>query len=142
MMNLKSVAIVLSLSVIGVIFPSRILAQDLPTAPTRNLSQPKIFGSYQSQIWSGGSFVSGTTEFVTARDGSVSGRYTLNEATGAVAGTLSQCKPLTSRAMQCVWSDRYGTGNLEMTFSENFTNFVGYWGTNRSKPEYVWVGAR
>jgi hypothetical protein len=142
MMNFKTAAIVLSLSLIGSIVPSRILAQDLPTAPARNLSTAKIFGSYQSQIWSGGSFNSGTTEFVTARDGSVSGRYTMNEPTGAATGTLSQCKPMKSRVMQCVWIDRYGTGNLEMTFSENFTSFVGYWGTDRSKPEYVWVGAR
>jgi hypothetical protein len=142
MMNFKTAAIVLSLSVIGAIFPSRILARDLPTAPARNPIATKIFGSYQSQIWSGGSFISGTTEFVTARDGSIGGKYTMNEPTGANSGTLSQCKSLRSRVMRCVWIDRYGTGNLEMTFSENFTNFVGYWGTDRSKPEYVWVGAR
>jgi len=127
------------------------LATSLFLASTYHLSvtaQPAIdwieraLGNYQSQIWSAGSLVSGTTEFRKTSDGSLGGRYTMNEQGGVVPGTLSQCQAMQVRVMRCVWSDKYGTGNLEVTFSEDFSSFNGYWGEASSEPVFPWSGSR
>jgi hypothetical protein len=82
---------------------------------------PQALGIYQSQIWSGGTLASGTTEFKETNSGSIEGSYTMNEPGESVPGKLSQCQAIQIRVLRCVWEDRYGTGNLEVTFSENFS---------------------
>lgn len=99
-------------------------------------------GNYQSQILNGSSLVSGTTEFRKTREGSLEGSYTMDEQGKVVLGTLSQCQAMQVRVMRCIWSDKYGTGNLEVTFSENFSSFNGYWGEQRSEPVFRWSGSR
>jgi len=102
----------------------------------------QALGNYQSQIWSGGSLVSGTTEFEETNDGVLEGSYTMNEAGEVVPGTLSQCKAVQVRIVRCVWNDEYGTGNLEVAFSEDFSSFDGYWGGEGSEPVFRWSGSR
>jgi hypothetical protein len=99
-------------------------------------------GSYQSQIWNAGSLLSGTTEFRENSDGFIEGSYTMNEQGTLVQGTLSQCQTTQVRTMNCVWNDKYGTGNLVVTVSENFSSFNGYWGEENSEPEFQWSGSR
>jgi hypothetical protein len=135
--NLISVSILVSM------LAGRAIAQDItsdhdPDFRSSNLQN----GTYQSQIWSSGSFISGTTTFVSGRGGEIGGRYTMKERDRVVEGSLSNCKKMQSRKMRCVWNDPYGTGNLEITFSANFTNFEGYWGEGQSQPSFVWVGSR
>lgn len=98
--------------------------------------------SYQSQIWGGGNLLSGTTEFREAGDGSLEGSYTMNERGKSVPGTLSQCQTKQILVMRCRWNDKYGTGDLEITFSENFSSFNGYWGEESSEPAFRWSGSR
>ncbi len=102
----------------------------------------QALGNYQSQILSGSSLVSGTTEFRKTREGSLEGSYTMDEQGKVVLGTLSQCQAIQVRVMRCVWNDKYGTGNLEVTFSENFSSFNGYWGEQSSEPVFRWSGSR
>jgi hypothetical protein len=102
----------------------------------------KALGNYQSQIWSGGIVLSGTTEFKKNSDGSLGGRYTMNEEQGTVPGELSQCQAMQLRVMRCVWNDKYGTGNLEVTFSEDFASFKGYWGQGEPDSSLQWNGSR
>jgi hypothetical protein len=102
----------------------------------------KALGNYQSQIWSGGSPLSGITEFKKSSDGSLGGGYTMNEEQGTVPGTLSQCQVMQLRVMRCVWNDKYGTGNLEVTFSEDFASFNGYWGEGEPDSSLQWRGSR
>jgi hypothetical protein len=99
-------------------------------------------GVYQSQIWSGGGVLSGTTEFQATEDGAVAGSYTMNEFGTVVPGTLSECEAIQPRVMRCIWNDEYGTGIFEATFSEDFSSFDGYWGADNSKPEFLWRGSR
>jgi hypothetical protein len=134
--NLISVSVLVSMST------SRAIAQDITSDRYLDFRSSIQGGTYQSQIWSSGSFMSGTTTFVSGRGGEISGRYTMKEQDSLVEGSLANCKTMQSRKMQCVWRDRYGTGNLEITFSPNFTNFEGYWGTGGSQPSFVWVGAQ
>jgi hypothetical protein len=102
----------------------------------------KALGNYQSQIWSGGSLLSGITEFKKNSDGSLDGRYTMNEEQGTVPGGLSQCQAQQLRVLRCVWNDKYGTGNLEFTFSEDFASFNGYWGQGEPDSSLQWNGSR
>lgn len=99
-------------------------------------------GSYQSQIWAGGNLVSGTTEFRKTSNGYVEGSYTMDEEGELVPGTLSQCRATQESVMRCVWNDRYGTGNLEVSFSADFSKFYGYWGEENSEPAFRWSGSR
>jgi len=102
----------------------------------------QALGNYQSRILSAGSLVSGTTEFRKTRDDSLEGSYTMDEQGKVVFGTLSQCQVMQVLVMRCVWNDKYGTGNLEVTFSENFSSFNGYWGEIGSEPVFRWSGSR
>jgi hypothetical protein len=102
----------------------------------------QALGNYQSRILSGGILVSGTTEFRKTRTGSLEGSYTMDEQGEVVPGTLSQCQAMQVRMMRCVWNDKYGTGNLEVTFSENFSSFNGYWGEESSESVFRWSGSR
>ncbi|MCA6526175.1 MAG: hypothetical protein IM570_09385, partial [Pseudanabaena sp. M179S2SP2A07QC] len=77
----------------------------------------QALGNYQSRILSAGSLVSGTTEFRKTREDSLEGSYTMDEQGKVVFGTLSQCQVMQVLVMRCVWNDKYGTGNLEVTFS-------------------------
>ncbi|MBD1912941.1 MULTISPECIES: hypothetical protein [unclassified Leptolyngbya] len=102
----------------------------------------QTLGRYEGQIWAAGDLLPATTEFREAEDGSLEGSYTMNELGEMVPGTLSQCEAVQVRVMHCVWNDVYGTGNLEVTFSEDFSSFNGYWGEENSKPEFPWNGSR
>jgi hypothetical protein len=102
----------------------------------------KAMGQYPSQIWSGGSLVSGTTELQQAQDGTLGGTYSLKEPTGVVPGKLSQCQAVKLRVLRCGWTDQYGSGTLEMTFSEDFSGFNGYWAADNSEPVFRWSGSR
>ncbi|NEO83589.1 MAG: hypothetical protein F6J87_04915 [Spirulina sp. SIO3F2] len=102
----------------------------------------QILGVYQSEIWGAGEFLSGITEFQRNEAGVVEGRYTMNEQGEVVPGSLSQCQSLEPLVMHCIWQDRYGTGDLELSFSEDFSRFEGYWGDGNTQPEFPWLGSR
>ena len=102
----------------------------------------QALGNYQSRILSAGILVSGTTEFRKTREGSLEGSYTMNEEGEVVSGKLSQCQAIQVRVMRCIWNDKYGTGNFEGTFSENFSIFNGYWGEESLEPIFRWSGSR
>jgi hypothetical protein len=102
----------------------------------------KAVGSYQSKIWSSGNLISGKTEFRKTNDSSLEGSYMMNEKEESVSGKLSQCQAIQLRVMRCAWNDKYGTGSLEITFSENFSTFNGYWGEGSSEPVFRWSGSR
>lgn len=102
----------------------------------------QALGNYQSRILSAGGLVSGTTEFRKTREDSLEGSYSMDEQGKVVFGTLSQCQVMQVRVMRCIWNDKYGTGNLEVTFSENFSSFNGYWGEQSSEPVFRWSGSR
>lgn len=102
----------------------------------------QVLGVYQSQIWGADEFLSGVTEFSQGREGFVEGRYTMNVQGEVVPGRLSRCQSSQPLIMRCIWQDRYGTGSLELTFSEDFLGFEGYWGADDSTPDFPWMGSR
>lgn len=102
----------------------------------------QVLGSYQSQIMGADELLDGVTKFRQTDDGTLAGYYTMNEQGVIVPGALSQCQAVQTRVMRCIWNDKYGTGDLEVSFSEDFSKFEGRWGDKGSEPTYEWNGAR
>ena len=89
-------------------------------------TSPAILGEYHSQIWSGGTVLSGTTRLRQDASG-ISGDYSMNEEKGVTLGQLHECHAQTAHRWSCLWSDPYGVGVLIMTFSADFAGFDGDW---------------
>ncbi|MBD2460482.1 hypothetical protein H6G89_05435 [Oscillatoria sp. FACHB-1407] len=102
----------------------------------------QAIGTYESRIWNGGEIIPATTEFIQATDGSLRGRYTMVEPSGSVPGLLSNCQMAEVQTIRCDWQDKYGTGVLEASFTEDFSRFNGYWGTDDEEPWLRWSGTR
>lgn len=99
-------------------------------------------GSYESRIWTGGNIIPATTEFIQSTDGSLRGRYILFEPGKSVPGVLSDCQAVAVEMLRCGWQDQYGTGVLEVSFSGDFSQFNGFWGTDNEEPWLRWSGSR
>lgn len=99
-------------------------------------------GSYRSQIESSSVHVPGTTEFLLTETGTLIGAYRMEEASSAPLGVLSQCETFDVRTIACTWTDKYGSGTLEVTFSEDFSSFVGQWNLQGQDARFAWSGAR
>lgn len=102
----------------------------------------EVVGSYQSQIWSGDSVVPGTTEFILTDTNSLIGSYELEDQGSSALGVLSQCQEVQTRTIRCSWNDKYGSGDFEVTFSEDFSSFNGHWSPEGIKERFTWNGSR
>lgn len=102
----------------------------------------RVTGRYQSQIYNQNDLTTGTTEFSRDKTGALVGNYFMDEAGVLVPGRLSQCQAVQVQVLRCRWFDKYGTGTLEVTFTEDFTSFTGLWGDQEAPPEHVWNGQR
>ena len=96
-------------------------------------------GSYPGQIWSGGVLIPAETEFLRNNDNSLIGSYSMQ---GQGLGVLSQCQAIKKLVARCIWNDRYGSGDLEVTFSENFSSFKGFWTPKGLTEKLPWNGKR
>lgn len=119
----------------------------IPVLTLNSLAQSEqwlgqVTGKYESEVESGDRLITATTTFVVNDQGALIGSYELIERDDFIPGTLNQCRGLKVGIVQCIWSDRYGTGKLTVTFSEDFSRFDGYW-TPEGEPEnYLWRGYR
>lgn len=102
----------------------------------------RVVGSYQSQIFNKSMLMPGKTTFMRNRNGEVIGNYFIKEGSESVPGTLSQCQAIKTLMLRFTWVDRYGSGDLEVTFSKDFSKFTGRWGEEGLKPQHHWSGAR
>ncbi|MEO0458305.1 MAG: hypothetical protein AAF152_17230 [Cyanobacteria bacterium P01_A01_bin.114] len=84
-------------------------------------------GTYAGEIWSGGSAIASETTFTLNEAEGLAGSYVMHEPKEAVPGTISDCQPIDELTVQCTWNDIYGTGDLRVTFAEDFSRFDGYW---------------
>jgi hypothetical protein len=96
-------------------------------------------GNYPGKIWSGDGLIPGETEFLLNDDKSLIGSYSMQ---GQGLGVLSQCRAVRMLVARCIWHDRYGSGDLEVTFSENFSSFKGFWMPKGLTEKLPWNGKR
>jgi hypothetical protein len=136
---MKSSRLVITSLVISLLTSTSSLSAN--AQPSNNWVEQAL-GSYQSQILNAGILTSGKTEFRKNSNGSLGGIYTMNEEGEIVQGKLSKCQAKKIQVMRCIWNDKYGTGELEVIFSEDFSSFNGYWGEEFSEPVYRWSGSR
>jgi hypothetical protein len=99
----------------------------------------KAVGSYPGQIWSDGALIPAETEFLRNNDNSLIGSYSMQ---GQGLGVLSQCRAVKLLVARCIWNDRYGSGDLEITFTENFSSFKGYWTPKGLSEKLPWNGKK
>jgi hypothetical protein len=102
----------------------------------------KVKGTYEGQIWSGGSLLPTTTNFIFNSDGSVTGSYEADEGGLLIPGTISDCKPVKGRTITCIWDDFYGQGRATFTFDAKFSRFDGHWTGDKTNNKFPWRGYR
>ncbi len=65
-----------------------------------------------------------------------------SETTELVLGVLSDCELVSSHRLNCLWSDRFGSGTLKLTFTEDYQSFEGQWSPDLENAAYPWGGER
>lgn len=102
-------------------------------------------GRFCGELISSGDYQDVETLLSVDRDGRVTGSYELDEPDGRVAGTLTE-KDGTGTSRTLVWSDKYGTGTLDVLFSDDYQAFQGRWGASTNgrpeAPSHSWNGTR
>lgn len=101
-------------------------------------------GSYHGSIWSAGRHMPAVTTFRRDPMGRILGQYAFDEPSGVrERGRLDHCAALRALVLTCLWHDRYGTGRLDLTFTEDFLGFAGRWSAGeRAAPVWPWTGRR
>lgn len=100
-------------------------------------------GEYHGEIWSDGMYPS-VTEFFGETRGGLDGVYRFEYGDDVEEGVLRGCKRRKAQAFRCVWKDRWGSGQLDLEFSEDFSAFSGVWSDTDNPPSLGlrWHGSR
>ncbi len=101
-----------------------------------------IAGSYKGGMWGGDTRYPGTTTFSVDAKGVLTGVYELDENGTAVPGKLSDFRVVGPRQLECKWEDKNGTGDLKMTFADNWSRFDGLWNADGTEEKNRWNGAK
>lgn len=103
----------------------------------------KLVGTYKGMIASGILDAPGITRFSQDADGKISGTYEYADEHNVTSfGTLKDCKLVSERNLHCQWTDKYGTGDLKITFDAYPTKFKGAWNLKGESITYPWSGAK
>ncbi|ATU92084.1 hypothetical protein [Phyllobacterium zundukense] len=131
MMNLRSFALVLA----ALAFYGFGVANGIAASPA---------GRFCGEMISSGDYQDVETLLNVDRDGRIAGRYELDEPDGRVEGTLTE-KDSAGTSRTLVWTDKYGTGLLELKFSDDYKGFKGRWGGSNNgrfeAPSHSWNGS-
>lgn len=107
-----------------------------------NASSATPEGRYCGKLFSAGEIVAAETTFEFGQGGSISGHYEFRDGNVVTDGWLEEADRTAERTHLLVWHDRYGQGQLTVTFNRDFESFDGYWGTNAPVPDHIWMGER
>lgn len=100
-------------------------------------------GEYHGEIWSDGMYPSVTEFYGETRDGR-DGVYRFEYGDDVEEGVLLNCKRLKAQEFRCGWKDRWGVGQLDLEFTDDFNAFTGVWSDESNPPSLGlrWHGAR
>lgn len=102
----------------------------------------KLVGNYEGEIWSNGPNP-GRTIFSIDSNENISAVYSFQGFSNLEKGTLKNCKKKPQKGrLICTWQDKYGSGTLDINFSNDYGSFSGHWGMGSSSVEYSWNGER
>ena len=100
-----------------------------------------IGGRYCGKLLSGGALVEVVTILAPGKDGRLEGVYSFREAGAMVDGKLRE-ERVNGLTRTLVWTDKYGSGRLLITFTSSYDAFRGAWGFDNYMPSRQWDGAR
>ena len=70
------------------------------------------------------------------------GDYVMNENGTMTPGRLTHITFSGSFTIECTWEDKYGEGPASFTFSDDYSGFTGWWGTDSGRDIYDWWGQK
>ena len=85
----------------------------------------KVAGTYDGIIVSGLDNAA-ITIFSLTKTGEIRGVYEFKYGDAYEPGELTDCQ-LSGLNLHCVWHDRFGSGDFNVTFSDDFSSFDGKW---------------
>jgi hypothetical protein len=100
-----------------------------------------IGGRYCGKLFSGGALVEVVTILAPGKDGRLEGVYSFREGDAMVDGKLQE-ERVNGLTRTLVWTDKYGSGRLLITFTGSYDAFRGAWGVDNDLPSAQWDGAR
>jgi S1-C subfamily serine protease len=81
------------------------------------------------------------TTFYSDENGAIQGNYVYYENNKETTGRLYDFVPSRTGKIRFSWQDKYGTGKLEISFSDEFQQFSGIWGIGQNLTRtYYWNG--
>lgn len=101
----------------------------------------EIGGRYCGKLFSGGALVEVITILAPGKDGRLEGVYSFREADAMVDGKLQE-ERVNGLTRTLVWTDKYGSGRLLITFTSSYDAFRGAWGVDNDLPSSQWDGVR
>jgi len=121
------------------------LANLLPADPENKVREAPVrnhFGSYLGHIQSSNELLPIITTFFETQSAvaTSSGAYSMNEAGVAVRGTVSNCKHAATHVLDCFWRDKYGSGKVEFSFTDDFKKFSAKWSVGERPEKFKWTG--
>ena len=118
-----------------------ILAAFASVAATATPVEP-VLGRYCGTIESSGVFAKAVTRLHLEPDGALGGDYSFKDPDGETVSGLLSGTPDERRGIKTLqWTDRYGTGLLQIRFASDFASFEGRWSPQGRPPQYIWRGA-
>ena len=102
-----------------------------------------INGTFSGFLENDGSAVDVETTFNYFGREPFSGSYIYAESGKLVRGSLNNCASKMKRYLSCNWSDKHGSGPLEINFSQNLRSFYGNWASSSNPSKtFPWNGTR
>ena len=101
-----------------------------------------IAGKYCGTAWSGGELVEVVTTLSTGPNGLLVGSYEFADKGETTPGTLREYLKQDEDKRTLIWVDKYGTGQLVVTFDHSRASFSGGWNVYVEPPAYRWDGQR
>lgn len=101
-----------------------------------------ISGKYCGTLLAAGQPTEVRTRFEMQAGGLLTGWYAFADKGDMTTGTLRENTKRSDDTHVLTWTDKYGTGQLVVTFDDKGLSFTGKWGTGSDAPTYLWNGKR
>jgi hypothetical protein len=102
----------------------------------------EVAGKYCGTAWSGGELVEVVTMLSTGPNGLLVGSYEFADRGETTPGTLREYSKQDEDKRTLIWVDKYGTGQLVVTFDQSRDSFSGGWNIDIEPPAFRWDGQR
>lgn len=109
--------------------------------PQNALVSSQIEGAYTGTLFASGYNMPVVTTFFL-QGGVLRGEYVMDENGIMTPGRLTGITFSGSFTIECTWEDKYGAGPASFTFSDDYSGFSGWWGSDSGADMYNWWGQK